>query len=181
MDQFMREVMRVAAQFEAWACSHVDFDQLTDVWPYLLEDKFGDTCLATILPDALAAFDDSDCLRVAMRLGLPIILDETVPVPIDLRASNPVPGSTFREFRIQTVRNSTDGEDAVPYVPDDESFDEEFGPPYFGLYGIDQGGTIEHIADRRTYREVLSLARKLAPEIAFPDLPTSSPGANAPR
>ncbi len=40
MDQFMREIMRIANRFEAWACSHLVFDELNDVWPYLLEDKF---------------------------------------------------------------------------------------------------------------------------------------------
>ena len=36
MDQLMREVMRIANQFEEWACQHVEFNELTDVWPYLL-------------------------------------------------------------------------------------------------------------------------------------------------
>ena len=36
MDQFMREMMRVANLFEAWACAHVVFDELNDVWPYLM-------------------------------------------------------------------------------------------------------------------------------------------------
>ena len=72
MDQFLREMMRVANLFEAWACEHVAFEQTSEVWPYLMEDKFGDTCLESILPSALAEFDDSDCLRVALRLRLPI-------------------------------------------------------------------------------------------------------------
>ena len=70
MDGFMREIMRIAAQFEAWACRHVDFTQLTDVWPYLLEDRFGKECLSVLLPEKLAAFDEHDCRRVAARLRL---------------------------------------------------------------------------------------------------------------
>src|SRR5881394_2356330 len=53
IDQLMREVVRVANQFEAWACLHIDFDLLDDVWPYLLEDRFGEACLAVLPPNAL--------------------------------------------------------------------------------------------------------------------------------
>lgn len=172
MDQFMRELMRVANQFESWACLHIDFNELNDVWPYLLEDKFGETCLAVLLPSALAEFDDSDCLRVAMRLRLPVILDDKLPIPIDVSALNPVAGSAFHEFRIQTMRDSIEDGDSNPYSPDDEPFDEEFGRPYFGLYGVGENGKVEHIADRRTYSEARSLAQKLAPGVAFPTAPT---------
>lgn len=37
----MRGAMLVARAFEAWACRHVDFDKLDDIWPYVLEDRFG--------------------------------------------------------------------------------------------------------------------------------------------
>src|SRR5262245_39766903 len=46
MDELMRQVMRVATLFESWCCEHLDFDQFSDVWPYFLEDKFGEACLA---------------------------------------------------------------------------------------------------------------------------------------
>jgi hypothetical protein len=75
MDQFMREVMRVANEFEMRACLHVNFDEINDVWPYLLEDKFDETCLSVFSPSELAQFDDSDCLRVARELRLPVKLD----------------------------------------------------------------------------------------------------------
>jgi hypothetical protein len=172
MDQFMRELMRIANQFEAWACLHVDFNATNDVWPYLLEDKFGEACLAVLGPGFLSQFEEPDCLRVAMRLRLPIKLDDKLPIPIDVRSSNPTPGSAFREIRIQTVRNSIDGGDAEPFLPDDEPFDEEFGHPYFGLYGVDKDGLLEHIADRKSYSEAVQLAEKLAPGIEFPDSPT---------
>jgi hypothetical protein len=42
-DQFMRACVNVGKVFEAWACTHVDFEEeVTDVWPYLLEDHFLD-------------------------------------------------------------------------------------------------------------------------------------------
>jgi hypothetical protein len=72
IDEFMRVVMRVGARFENWACDHVDFEQLTDVWPYILHDRFGEACVATILPTHLDLFDDHDCLMVALKLNLPI-------------------------------------------------------------------------------------------------------------
>ena len=36
IDQLMREVMRIAHLFEQWACTHVEFAELSKVWPYLL-------------------------------------------------------------------------------------------------------------------------------------------------
>lgn len=70
IDGLMREIMRIAAQFEAWACKHVNFDKLTDVWPYMLEDRFGKECLSILLADNLSDFDDHDCRRIAARLRL---------------------------------------------------------------------------------------------------------------
>jgi hypothetical protein len=167
-DEFMREIMRVANQFETWACAHVNFNEISDVWPYLLQDKFGEQCLSAILPTSLATFDESDCLRVAMRMRLPILHDEKLPLPVDLNAPNPVAGSQFKKFRIQSVRNHIDGDDVSPYTWDDEPFDENFDVPYFALYGVSDDGLLEHIADRKTCAEAVSLARKIAPGIDFP-------------
>src|SRR4051812_1127848 len=64
LDQFMRELMRVGTEFETWACRHLNFNELNDVWPYLLEDKFGTTCLSLMRVDALTDFNEQDCLRV---------------------------------------------------------------------------------------------------------------------
>ena len=70
IDGLMREVMRIAALFESWACEHVDFDQLTDVWPYMLEDRFGKECLSILLAENLSDFNEHDCRRIAARLRL---------------------------------------------------------------------------------------------------------------
>ena len=177
MDQFMREIMRIANQFEAWACLHVDFKELNDVWSYLLEDQFGETCLAAILLTGLASFGESDCLRVAMRLKLPIIFDDKLPIPVDITALNHVAGSAFNRFRIQTARDYIESEDSCPYVLGDEPFDDEYGPPYFSLYGVGEDGLLEFIADRSSYSEAVKLAHKLAPGIDFPDVPCQSYGA----
>ncbi len=168
MDEFMREMMRVANLFEAWACAHVAFEETSEVWPYLMEAKFGDACLDSMLPSALAEFDADDCLRVALRLRLPIQADDKLRVPVDVRAPNPIGGSEFREFRIQTVRDDLDESGVVPFSTDDDPFDEEFGSPYFALYGVGDNGLLEHIADRDTYSAALNLAQKLAPGVALP-------------
>jgi hypothetical protein len=163
MDQLMREVMRIGNLFEAWSCAHVEFDELNDVWPYLLQDRFGAACLKVLLPTALASFDDSDSLRVALQLRLPVRPEAGLPVPVDVWIKNPINESPFRQFRIQTVRNHVEDNEVVPYTADDEPFDPDYGEPYFGLYGVEAGGRMEHIADRTTYADAVNLAEKLAP------------------
>lgn len=54
--------------FESWSCRHVDFSQLTEVWPYLLHERFGQECFAIVPPQDLADFNDHDCSRIARRL-----------------------------------------------------------------------------------------------------------------
>jgi len=166
-DEFMRVIMQAATRFENWASLHIAFDNFDDVWPYMMEDKFGAACVSAMGAENLAHFDDNDCLRVAMLLGLPVKYSAGLPVPIDRVATNPVAGSVFQSFRIQTVRDSLEDEITEPFTLDDEPFDENFGAPYFGLYGVDADGLLEHIADRRNYAEAVSLAQKLAPGIAF--------------
>ncbi len=39
-DEFMRQCLRVGNEFEAWASCHVNFEAMSDVWPYFLEDNF---------------------------------------------------------------------------------------------------------------------------------------------
>ncbi len=186
MDEFMREVMRVANLFEAWACSQIVFEELNEVWPYFMEENFGHTCLEVMLPSGLAEFDDSDCLRLALRLRLPIRTDNKLRLPVDVRASNPIAGSEFREFLIQTVRDALNEGDVAPFTTDDDPFDEEFEAPYFALYGVGDDGLLEHVADRTTYAAALSLAQKLAPGVALPREPvcrgagrTDAPAAGA--
>jgi hypothetical protein len=171
MDQFMREMMRIGTLFESWACDHVEFEDLNDVWPYLLEGEFGEACLKTSCPGNLAGFDESDCLRVSLLLGLPIRADGSLPIPVDVRGLNPIIESGFQEFRIQTLRHVLAGDEVVPFTQNDEPFDDDSGPPYFGLYGIDRDGTLEHIADRGTYLEARVLAQKLVPGLSLPEVP----------
>ncbi|MBK1814859.1 hypothetical protein JIN84_04485 [Luteolibacter yonseiensis] len=72
MDQLMREVMRIAEVFEKWACGNVLFERLDDVWPYMMQDRFGAACLHLMGANDLAGFTQADCARVALWLGLPI-------------------------------------------------------------------------------------------------------------
>lgn len=167
MDQFMREVMRIANDFENWACRHVAFSELTEVWPYLLEDKFGDACLKQLSPAKLYDFEENDCLFVAINMGLPILLSNDFPLPVDLRVYNPVHGSAFIQLRIQTVRDALEDPREQTFSANDDPFYKQFSPPYFVLYGIDINGVQERIAVRRTCSEIFCLARKLMPNAVF--------------
>jgi hypothetical protein len=167
----MRVVMRIGHQFEVWASVHVVFEETEEVWPYDLEDRFGAACLSTTGVEALASFDDADCLRVAWRLGLPLRVDGRLPVPVCVSSKNPVIGSGFRAFRIRTFRHPINNKSVEAFTSSDEVCDDEFGSPGFGLYGVEASGLLEHIADRTTYLEAVALARKLAPGLELPDCP----------
>lgn len=62
--------MPVPEMFEDWACRNVAFQELDDVWPYLLEDRFGAACLEIMSAESLAGFDADDCLRVASKASI---------------------------------------------------------------------------------------------------------------
>jgi hypothetical protein len=178
VDQLMREVMRIGGLFEKWACEHIEFDELDDIWPYLLEDKFGESCANLMGVENLDKFDDSDCLRVAMKLRLPVRLCDDLCIPIDLTAANPIHNSPFSAFRIQTVRQLAEDDFCEAYTLEDDPLDDNFGPPHFALYGVGGDGLLEHIADRRTYSEALNLARKIAPGVLFPTNPVLGQKSN---
>lgn len=169
MDEFMRVVMQIGERFERWACEHVRFENLNDVWPYLLQDRFGDTCLELITLEGLADFTEEDCLRVSVLLRLPVFAANGLPVPIYLEVANPVIGSSFKTLRIQTFRRLVNDDVEEPFVFGDDPFDENFEAPFFSLYGIDADGSEECIADRPSYKSMRDLALKLAPEIGFPE------------
>lgn len=172
MDEFMRVIMRAGTRFEEWACGHVVFDALDEVWPYLLEEKFGEACVALKDFTSLNEFSDSNCLEVALRLRLPVKADGSLPIPVDVSAINPIAESEFRRFRIQTVRECSEGV-IEPFISFDDPFDERFSPLLFGFYGVCDDGLLEHIADFDSYAAAVSLARKLAPGIQFSDTPYS--------
>lgn len=171
MDQFMRVVVEIGNRFETWACQHVDFNSLNDVWTYLLEDRFGDSCLKILQPVDLAGFNDDDCLRVALDLKLPVVADGQLPVPVDEQAPLPTNDGGFAALRIQTVRDLIEENESEAFVLGDEPFDENFESPYFALYGVGTDGMVEHIASRRTYADAIKLARNLIPVIELPDKP----------
>jgi hypothetical protein len=93
-------------------------------------------------------------------------------VTVDLTAENPNAASPFHRFQIRTVRLHHEDRFISQYTPDDDPDDEEYGPVFFGLYGLEEDGTAEHIADRDTYTDALSLVMRLAPGIPFPAAPT---------
>lgn len=169
-DEFMRVIVRAGTRFEEWACVHIEFEALDDCWPYLLEEKFGEACIALKDVTSLDEFCDNDCLAVALRLRLPVKATGTLPIPADVSAGNPITESEFRQFRIQTVRKCSEGY-IVPFTSVDDPFDDRFDSPFFGLYGVCDDGLLEHISDFDTYAAAVGLARKLAPGILFPNTP----------
>lgn len=172
--QWMREVMRVATLFETWAARHVCLDEFDECWPYFLEDRFGAACVGLIGADGLASFAEADCLRLALRLRLPVLCSDGLIVPLMLEAENPVAGSAFRSFRIQTMRCMAVSDEVAPVTVDNDPIDEEFGTAFFALYGVGSDGLIDHIADRRSYAEARELAQKLAPGVTFPEVAVTS-------
>lgn len=173
-DEFMRQVMRIANDFEVWSCKHVVFEELCDVWPYRLEDEFGPACLSIFRGAGfLMHFAEQDCLRVATKLRLPLRMDTGLPVAVDVTALNPLGDAGFQKFRIQTVRDSLDDVSIEPFTIDDDPFDEGWDAPYFAFYGVNRDGSLEHVADRTNYSDAVELAGKLAPGIRFPAHPVA--------
>lgn len=170
MDGLMREVVRIATLFEEWACRHAEFRKLDDVWPYMLEDHFGKGVLAAFFPTGLEEFNERDCLRVALRLRVPLRLKSDLPFPVDFCVSNPIAGSGFKKLQIRSVweSHSDDDGEVMKMTYEDDPYDEEFTSPRYGLYGVQGDGLCEHIADRSSYLEAVALAEKLAPGVQFP-------------
>lgn len=174
MDEFMRHVMRIATRFEEWACAHVAFGELRDRWPYLLQDRFGKTCLELFPPQFLFEFHEDDCLPIALALRVPVIVDDVLRVPMQITVKNPHDGSGFTAYRIATYRNLIeDNNEPCTFSVDCEPYDENYGDPYFRLSGLAGDQQEVPIADRATYAEVLALARKIAGHFSFPDVVTS--------
>lgn len=168
MDTFMREVMRVAEMFEEWACRHVAFQELDDIWPYLLEERFGAACLEVMSAESLAGFDADDCFRIASQLRFPMWMDGNLPLPFCVEAPNPLAGARFVRLRIQTVRNELgDASEIAPFTEDDDPFDGNYGSPILRIFGVDESGLLEHITDRESYQAARSLLANLMPGIGF--------------
>jgi hypothetical protein len=91
MDNFMRQCMRVARLFEAWACRHVNFDEMDVVWPYYLEEKFCAAFLRTYAVNELGEIVlDDHCLVIANNLNLPLLdFPRGVEPPPSLPAAPP--------------------------------------------------------------------------------------------
>lgn len=178
-DQFMREVMRVATAFEDWACEHIQFDKLYDVWPYTLEDKFGPAVLTVLGGNKgggyIGEFVDCHCLLTAVELGLPIKAYGVVRVPLTLRADNPA-GGEFTAYEISRLCCDGDEENIVSFNEGHLYSDpNNLSGHCFGVYGINGKGQAEHIADRADYAGALELVRKMAPGIVMPDEPVFQP------
>jgi hypothetical protein len=170
-DQLMREVMRIGMLFERWACVYVAFEELGECWPYFLEDHFGAACLEVLSAESMTSFDESDCLKVAMELRLPVWVDDALPLALDVSGAHPMAFAAFRKLRIQTVRKCLATGEFEVFAPGDDPFDPEWNELRYSLYGIDEEDCCEHIADRNTYQSARILAGSLIPGIHLPVRP----------
>lgn len=169
-DEFLRQMMRAGSLFETWACEHVEFEELTGVWPYLLQDRFGKACLEVLEAGQFGLFGEDDCLRVALELRLPLRVDGSLPIPVLIEADNPLRGAVFDRLRIQTVRQEVcDGGGILPYVEGDDPFDEGFGKPFFAVYGVRGDGRLEWLTERESYAAARDCLAKLLPGIGLPE------------
>jgi hypothetical protein len=171
IDEFWRVMMRIGTLFEAWAYENVAFEAMTDVWPYLLMDRFGEACLASVPLEAMADLGSDALPVVAMAMEVPLIYREGCNLPLDLEAPNPVAGSFFVRWRIQTVRGRREEAEMEPMWYGEDPHDPEYEPPVVALYGVDATGTLEHVRDSVSYAEARSLVMKLAPGVVFPEVP----------
>lgn len=175
MDQFYREAMRIAALFEEWSCKHVAFDEICEVWPYFLEDNFGEACLKRMSLENLRHFDAEDCPVVAMNLLLPLHYQDAPRLPLDVTVANPVPASLFTHLRIQTLRCLSGDDSFEPMCYGDDPSDPDYEPSMLVLYGVNAAGQVEHIKDFRTYADAVAFAGKIAPGVGFPLEPLVKP------
>jgi len=75
-DNAIRECVRVSTMFERWCCQHIDFDEFNGVWPYEMEDKFGEAVFEHQESKfQLESFSEHDCGYVASILGLKLGAD----------------------------------------------------------------------------------------------------------
>ncbi len=73
-DEFLRAAFAASTAFEQWACAHVDFDSITDCWPYLLRDRFAEAVEAvTAGVLCLRELGPSDWEKVAEFLGVELL------------------------------------------------------------------------------------------------------------
>lgn len=163
IDALMRVAMRLATKFETWACTTVDFDRLSGWWPYILQDQLGPACLDVFKLEGLPDFDDEDALKLALRLNLPL----KPLAPVWIHAANPLAGAFFRRISIRSMREATDGSGIEPFTRQDDAFDPKYRTPFYGIYGVDQFGNSEHLADKDTLDEALAAIQHLIPGLVF--------------
>lgn len=142
VDECMRRCMHLGRVFEVWACDHIHFDSLQNVWPYYLEDHIG-PAIEKMFWEANHTipimWDDSDLLSLAVNLRLPVLIAETTGSSMDIVWELPRsrPGE-FQAYQVRTVRTTPDGESVEHYSIGDAAHynnDDNHSPILFALYG----------------------------------------------
>jgi len=168
MDGFLREAMGIAQRFEEWACENIAFDHVTEVWPYLLLDRFGEEYLRIFELDQMPKLNEPAFLRIAHGLRLPIFVNNNPRVSVQITIQNPIKESFYEAFQIQTVRVQLNRNNVEWMSPDADPYDVAYGDPFVGLYGVFDREA-EHIADRCDFDAAFGMLKKLAPGVTIPD------------
>jgi len=67
---FVRLCRDIAEKFEQWAVEHVDWERIDEVWPYFLEENFGDAVLSVVGGYSNIEFATPE--EIAKKLKLPL-------------------------------------------------------------------------------------------------------------
>ena len=105
------------------------------------------------------------------RNHLPLLRRKGFNLPLCLTAQNPVSGSAFVQWRIQTVRWHEEDEDWAPLEAEDDPDDPDFETPVLALFGVDAAGHSELVRTFATYAEARAMVLKVAPGVEFPEVP----------
>ena len=171
VDELMRECLRIATTFEEWACSHVCFEEITEVWPYFLEEQFGSVCLEHIPLEHLASFRRDDSFSVSLKLKIPLLHTKVMVLPLNIEVQNPNLDSEFKAIKIQTVHRLIESNSIEPFTKSKINELEHSNNPFYAIYGRDSKNLLIHISDQLCYENAHKLCQKLFPGINFPKTP----------
>jgi hypothetical protein len=75
----MQECIRIGAEFDVWADSNVEFDRMTDCWPYLMDDRFGAVAVEVAGGElSLKDLGSHSWPLIAQKLGAVLLTDVDV-------------------------------------------------------------------------------------------------------
>lgn len=99
----MQECVRIGAEFDSWADSNVEFDRMTDCWPYLMDDRFGAVAIEVAGGElSLGELGSHSWPQIAQKLGAVLSTDVDAGILLPSGAKIVSIGSDFmRGYRTQ--------------------------------------------------------------------------------